>query len=159
MGRSGVPLTGMDPNVGVLCIFVFHVALVPPAAEAADLSHWGRQCAVEGYVMEVGRTPIVLRLGRCLCKAEAEQAFHHAPAAFGVFFISAQYMAEQPVQYVTAGGQPVCLAVPAAVYTHGAPAVHYVQQQLILYVTANGQPMQCVLEQPQYLEYVQLPLR
>ena len=66
---------------------------------------------------------------------------------------------KQPVQYVTAGGQPVCLAVPAAVYTHGAPAVHYVQQQLILYVTANGQPMQCVLEQPQYLEYVQLPLR
>ena len=60
-GGFGQPLSllmGMDPNVGELCIFDLIVAMVPPAGVAADLGHLERQCAVEGYVMEVGKYPI-----------------------------------------------------------------------------------------------------
>ena len=51
-------LTGMVLDVGELCIFYLDVALVPPAGVAVDLGHLERQCAVEGYVVEVGKNPV-----------------------------------------------------------------------------------------------------
>jgi len=67
-GGIGQPLSllmGMDPNVSELCIFDLNVAAVAPAGVAADLSHLERKCAVNGYVMEVGKNPIDV-LEECL---------------------------------------------------------------------------------------------
>mmetsp|Transcript_68694 Transcript_68694/g.190136 ORF Transcript_68694/g.190136 Transcript_68694/m.190136 type:complete len:424 (-) Transcript_68694:161-1432(-) len=60
-GGIGQPLSllmGMDPNVKELCIFDLSIAAVPPAGVAADLGHLERKCAVKGYMMEAGKSPI-----------------------------------------------------------------------------------------------------
>merc|ERR1719443_1414288 len=60
-GGIGQPLSmlmAMNPNVSELSVFDLSVAMVPPAGVAADLSHLEKKAAVNGYVMEVGKTPI-----------------------------------------------------------------------------------------------------
>merc|ERR1719373_1207724 len=44
-------------------------------------------------------------------------------------------MEQQPVQYVTADGQPVSYVDPSAVYEYAAPAVQYVQQPSVFNVS------------------------
>lgn len=59
-GGIGQPLSllmSMDANVKELSIFDLNVAMVPPAGVAADLGHIEGRVAVNGYVMEVGKTP------------------------------------------------------------------------------------------------------
>lgn len=58
-GGIGQPLSllmSMDPNCRELSVFDLNIAMVPPAGVAADLNHIERDCAVKGYVMEVGKS-------------------------------------------------------------------------------------------------------
>merc|ERR1719215_1826850 len=48
-----------------------------------------------------------------------------------------QYVMEQPVQYVTADGQPLNYVDPSAVYEYAAPAVQYVQQPAVFNVSVE----------------------